>query len=72
MNNLRKSKKKNMKTKKAHSEVKRILNSNIQRLDLKESSDIKGGKMKLIIKIWVKYLCGFMNLLNTPSKWRRT
>jgi hypothetical protein len=40
MNNLRKSKKKNMKTKKAHSEVKRILNSNIQRLDLKESSDI--------------------------------
>jgi hypothetical protein len=40
MNNLRKSKKKNMKTKKAHSEVKRILNSNIQRLDLNESSDI--------------------------------
>lgn len=40
MNNLRKSKKKNMKTKKAHSEVKRILNSNIQRLDLRESSEI--------------------------------
>ena len=40
MNNSRKSKKKNMKTKKAQSEVSRILKSNISRLDLNESSDI--------------------------------
>jgi hypothetical protein len=40
MNNSKKSKKKNMKTKKAHSEVNRILKSNISRLDLNESSDI--------------------------------
>ena len=39
MSNYKKVKKKNMKNTKARSEVKRILSSNIARLDLKESSD---------------------------------
>jgi hypothetical protein len=40
MSNYKKVKKKNMKNTKARSEVKRILSSNITRLDLKESSDV--------------------------------
>lgn len=40
MSNYKKVKKKNMKNTKARSEVKRILSSNIARLDLKESSDV--------------------------------
>jgi hypothetical protein len=40
MSNYKKVKKKNMKNTKARSEVKRILSSNIARLDLKENSDV--------------------------------
>jgi hypothetical protein len=44
MSNYKKVKKKNMKNIKARSEVKRILSSNVARLDLKESSDIPFAK----------------------------